>query len=197
MGCSSSLHTSNDSTTPYAVCIEISQSHPTTGQLTARQKQLVKFTWKIFADDMTGYGVQVFTYIFRIRPTIRSIFPFQDIPMASLPKDRRFRGHASRFMQAVGATVDNIDSLDRISSVFYDLGKQHCGINGFDPEYFNLFFEALMSVWKEKLEGRFVGDIETGWRSVFLFLLWKLRDGMGYPELKSIPETVSKQCNNT
>ena len=79
MGCTSSLSTAVHKRRsvvrqgetlgpkPYAVCIEINQKNPTTGQLTLRQRQLLRRTWKSFAEDMTGFGVLVFTYIFNAR----------------------------------------------------------------------------------------------------------------------------------
>ena len=97
-------------------------------------------------------------------------------------------------MQAVGATVDNMDTLDRLSPLLYDLGHQHCKIIGFDADYFDLFFDALMKVWRERLKQRFTGDVETAWKIVFLFILRQLRDGMqphdARPSSLQTPETA-------
>ena len=106
------------------------------------------------------------------------MFPFQDVPISELYKDCRFRGHASRFMQVVGATVDNIDSLEMLTPVLTELGHQHCQIAGFDEDYFELFMDAMISVWRDRLKQRFRGDVELAWKTVFMFILKQLREGM-------------------
>ena len=43
-------------------------------------------------------------------------------------------------MQAIGAAVDNIHSLDQnLAPLLIDLGKAHAGSGMFDPSYFELF----------------------------------------------------------
>ena len=53
-------------------------------------------------------------------------------------------------MQAIGAAVDNIHSLDEnLAPLLIDLGKAHSTSGMFDPSYFELFKVSCLSLKKK------------------------------------------------
>lgn len=149
-----------------------------TDKMTQQQKRVIKKTWKYLSDDMTGYGIQVFSRIFQLNPHVKKLFPCRDVEGDALLRDPNFKGHASRFMQAVGAAVDNIDDWDAsLSPLLIGLGKQHITFTGFKPEYFDAFTEAMMYVWEQTLGTKFNDITRDSWRTVFEFIMSTLKEG--------------------
>ncbi len=142
------------------------------------QKKLVRKNWKFLANDLTGRGTKVFLKIFLLNTEVKSLFPFRELEGEKLIKGHEFKGHASRFMQAVGAVVDNIDTLDQsLAPLLIDLGKQHIHFKGFKPDYFNAFEHAMLSVWSEELGNKFDHTAREAWNKIFKFILMKLKEG--------------------
>ena len=145
---------------------------------TEAEKALVKKTWKVLANDLKGRGSKVFIAIFRANPAIKALFPFDGMEGEVLMKSTLFKGHASRFMQAVGAVVDNIDSLDEaLSPLLLGLGKHHVLFPGFEPVYFNSFQTGMRQVWAEDLGSKFNAHAQQAWDKVFEFIMHKLKEG--------------------
>ncbi|KAK3096804.1 hypothetical protein FSP39_003494 [Pinctada imbricata] len=143
-----------------------------------RDKQLVRRTWRLMAVDLAGNGSKVFLRIFELRPELKQLFPFRDVIGDELMKNPTFKGHASRFMQAVGAAVDNIDDWEAaFSPLLLGLGRQHINFGGFKPEYFNAFADSMMFIWEQVLGDRFTTEARCAWQGVFEFIMLKLKEG--------------------
>lgn len=125
---------------------------------TERQKILVRKTWKYLSNDLTGYGTMVFLRIFEQHPHVKKLFPsICNDEGETLLKNPLFKGHASRFMQAVGAVVDNLDNLEEaLAPLLIGLGRNHINFMGFRSEYFEAFTHAMVHVWKGQLKQRSV-----------------------------------------
>ena len=148
------------------------------GYISFENKKLVKKTWKILSRDIPGVGAKIFLRIFEANPNIKEIFHCQGLEGEALLKSHQFKGHASRFMQAIGAAVDNIDDLiNGMGPMLEVLGRQHMSFNGFKPEFWDTFTEAILCVWKETLRHRFSTDVATAWKLVFAFIILKLKQG--------------------
>ena len=146
--------------------------------LTDRQRHLVKRTWRILADDMTGRGIMIFMRVFEKHPDLQEIFPFRETPKEVLLRDPRFRGHGSRFMQAVGAAVDNISDWEgSLSPFLVELGKQHARTTGFESKFFATFADIMIEVWRQELGRKLTPEVEKAWRIIFTFLVEKLHHG--------------------
>jgi hemoglobin-like flavoprotein len=141
-------------------------------------KRNVKKTWKILSKDMPGIGAKIFLKIFSLKPEIKQIFPFRDCTGEELMRDTHFRGHASRFMQAVGAAVDNVNDLDTaMTSLLFGLGQQHIHYTGFNVQYFDLFITAMLVVFEKELNIKFTQEVANSWRLVLEFMISKLKEG--------------------
>ncbi|XP_067676830.1 hemoglobin subunit mu-like [Haliotis asinina] len=146
--------------------------------ITGQQRMLVRRTWRYLAGDMTGIGSKVFIRIFNLYPNVKQLFPCRHKEGTELLRDPNFKGHASRFMQAVGAVVDNMDDLDTsLSPLLIGLGRQHINFNGFIPENFDAFTQSMTLTWEEELNGHFTEEVKDAWVAVFRFIMMKLKEG--------------------
>lgn len=166
MGCSAFK-----STVPPSVLLSRSD------QLSEKQKSIIRSTWKKISNDLSGRAAMVFLRIFELHPQIKNLFPCRDLEGEKLLNDHHFKGHASRFMQAVGAAVDNLDDMEVLSPLLTGLGRRHVLFQGFRPKYWDAFTEAILFVWKQELKFRFNGDARDSWQAVLNFIIIKLNEG--------------------
>jgi len=116
-------------------------------ELTEQQKKVIIKNWTYLSSDLSGRGSRIFLLIFGRNPLIKSIFSFGHLDGDELVCDPRFKGHALRFMQAVGVVVDNIDNYNEVlTPLLNDLGRRHTQFKGFKPIYFNEFQDSIMQV---------------------------------------------------
>ena len=161
--------------------VRMNRSHSTENVLTEEQKRIIRQTWKLISNDMTDRGVRIFLTIFERQPKVRELFPFHDKKTKEeLMNDARFRGHASRFMQAVGAAVENLDNLQQaMSPLLGELGRQHGKQMFFEPQYFDLFEDVMLETIREDLGRFYRPDVKEAWTTMINFLINQLRDGYG------------------
>lgn len=183
MGCSTSSLDENPgsfkcpSKTPTSFGHELS-SYASCEVMSESEKRLVKKTWKYMAKNMSANGAKVFLRIFELKPDLKQLFPFRNDDGESLINDPNFTGHASRFMQAVGAAIDNIHNLHVFfGPLLIGLGKQHIKFGGFKPEYWDVFTEAMLFVWENELGEEFDDKYRYAWTKVFEFIMEQLKDG--------------------
>lgn len=145
---------------------------------TEKQKKIVIRNWKMLSNDLSGRGSKIFLRIFEMNPAVKKLFPCGHLEGEALLKDPHFKGHASRFMQAVGAVIDNIDNYEEaLAPLLLGLGRQHIHFKGFQPDYWNSFESAILHVWREELASKFNTDAREAWHKVFQFILTKLNEG--------------------
>ncbi|ELT89756.1 hypothetical protein CAPTEDRAFT_98019 [Capitella teleta] len=145
---------------------------------TDRQKAIITKTWRHMGNDLTGRGSKVFLKIFNLHPEVKQLFPsLKNDNEDQLLKNPCFRGHASRFMQSVGAVVENLDTPGDLSPLLIDLGRKHVLFGGFTPEYFAAFTEGMMCIWSEELGKGFTDEVSVAWKTVFDFIMSQLQDG--------------------
>ncbi|XP_006823444.1 neuroglobin-like [Saccoglossus kowalevskii] len=170
MGCSVSTSTENGKN-----FVQLSDS---VDIFTERQRRIVRKTWRPLANDMTGNGTKVFLHIFEMNPKVKQLFPCRDKTGEELLKDLNFKGHASRFMQSVGAAVDNLDNLETsLAPLLMNLGKSHNHFSGFELNYFDSFTGAMLHVWELELQDRFTPEVMEAWKLVFDYMMGKMKDG--------------------
>ena len=154
--------------------------------ISQEEKVLIKRQWKVLSADMKATGAAVFMKIFRAYPEIKQQFPYGDTDTNNLPMNSELRGHAFRFMQAVGATVENIDELDSsMSEALMTLGKQHVKFTGFKPYYIQAFYDAILEVWREVLGVYYTPACADAWSHLLLFMMEKLKKGYHLASLEA------------
>ena len=135
--------------------------------LTERQIRMIRKTWKKLDDDLTGRGIQLFFKIMDADNNVQGLFPWRHVPRSSLVGNPWFRGHASRFMQAVGAVVDCLGSTEQqVLLIICDIGRKHAKTNNFDDSYFALFARCIMEMLEEEIGRQFNKEVKDAWETV-------------------------------
>lgn len=150
------------------------------GTVTAEERLIVTKTWKIMSKDLPGNGMQVFLRIFEIAPEVKKLFSIEHVRHSDVVRNVIIRGHASRFMQAIGAAVDRINDYDAscdLDKLLHHLGQQHTQYVGFSPDYFEVFYEALMWQWERCMGKAFTQEVADSWSHVFAYVMWRLQEG--------------------
>src|SRR6218665_1277905 len=92
--------------------------------LSAQQKTIVQRTWRVLSSDLADRGVRIFLHIFEKTPPIKTIFAYRDLVGDQLRRNRHFVSHAAKFLQAVGAVVENLDKCrDNVAPLLNSLGE--------------------------------------------------------------------------
>ncbi|KAH3706565.1 hypothetical protein DPMN_065952 [Dreissena polymorpha] len=147
-------------------------------EISQEESVIVRRTWPYLCKDLQGNGLQVFLRIFEIAPETQQLFHVENVRHIDLIKNVSIKGHASRFMNAIGAAVDNLDDLDsKLAKLLITLGEQHTHYKGFKVEYFETFYEAMMWQWERCLGSMFTFDVADTWSHVFVYIMLKLQKG--------------------
>ena len=150
-----------------------------TPAITDRDQEILQQTWNRLSSRLSGIGVKVFLRIFELAPSAKEAFQFGKLSEEELLSNGLFRSHATRFMQAVEVTVNNLDVLDVIIVPnLVSLGRRHLTIPGFRPEYLKTFETAMMDVWSEELGKKyFCKNAQIAWQKVFHLIANSLQEG--------------------
>ena len=175
MGCSPSL----DVPKPNIIVNRLDDRTPNDIHLLSRnQRHLVRKTWRYLADDMTGRGTIVFSFIFLLCPDLKKLFPFRDVVEEDLVNNFEYRCHAARFMQVVGAVVGGLSNLNEvINPLLEELGDRHSHHVGMPAEAFEVFKNAMILAWEQELRAKFTPEAKEAWIVVFDVIIFALRRG--------------------
>ena len=108
------------------------------------------------------------------------MFPFHDAWGDQLIRHPQFVQQANRFMRVIAIVVNAVDRLRNEqggSPALYELGRRHVTIEGFLPDYFDVFTRAVIYVWQQELRELFSSDVAEAWRTLFAYIIGQLRDG--------------------
>ena len=150
------------------------------GTWTTEERIIVTKTWKSMANDLQGNGMQVFLRIFEIAPDAKTLFHIQHVRHRDVVRNTIIKGHASRFMQAIGAAVDSINECESgndFDKHLHILGQQHTHYVGFNPDYFEVFYDAIMWQWERYMDKAFTQEVADAWSHVFAYVMWRLKEG--------------------
>lgn len=142
------------------------------------EKLLIKRQWRVLSADIKGTGTSVFMELFKLNPEMKQLFPFRNVRDAELLEDADFKRHGIRFMQAISATIENIDDLEKsLRNSLISLGKLHINFTGFKLKYFETFKDAIANVWRSALRSSYNKESEEAWNPVILFIMDNLKLG--------------------
>lgn len=186
MGCTSSFYLTKKSCThftsytgPVKSGVAFALKHPI--EVSSEEIEIVRKTWPTLAKDLQGNGLQVFLRIFELRPETKALFSVENVRHSELARNVVIKAHGARFLNAIGAAVDNLDEVDqednKLCKMLFGLGQQHKHFKGFKPEYFEVFYEALMWQWKHCMGDQFTTEVSDTWSHVFVIIIEKLKEG--------------------
>ena len=165
-------------------------------QLTAKQKKLIRSTWKRLKSKQVLLGMSIFYKIFQTEPHLAKLFGFVDVmtaDRASFSSHPSFVAHATNFITGIDGAVENMDVLDQgYSGVLLNLGKRHARFSSdMTSTVFNVFLHAIFEVLSEELKGHFTPEVADAWRALFYYITDKLKEGYN----TSCPQISEKLTN--
>lgn len=147
-------------------------------EVTKEEAALIRNTWDIISPKRREWAVEIFIRIFELSPQTKALFPFRDLGNEALTQHPMFKGHATRFINAVHSTVNNLDALDLVLIPnLVKLGKTHTDIPGFDLSYLNVFICAIRDVWARALGPQWTHEAQVAWGKVFCLITAAIEDG--------------------
>lgn len=163
-------------------------------KLSAEQKVLICDIWK--KDDfdwMFEIGTSIYSEIFRLKPSVKSLFPYIaecEKRKMDLKESKRFSDQALRFVQVLGMAVGNIsenepkdEDFDRI---LFQLGRQHITLirGGFKVEYWQVFEQACVAIMEMEYRNNFrpltneqLKAAVDGWQIICNHIIMGMRKG--------------------
>ncbi|XP_014676299.1 PREDICTED: neuroglobin-like [Priapulus caudatus] len=150
--------------------------------VTEQERRLLRKTWRYMTNqyDLMELGCEVFLMIFELNPEAKKMFPCRDVEGEELLTNHDFKGHASRFMQAVGAAIDHLDDLQlELEPLLCTLGRTHANYRnrGFVPHFFDEFTAAMIQTWQKKLGRKFTPDVRAAWLTMLSFVAAAMKSG--------------------
>jgi hemoglobin-like flavoprotein len=149
--------------------------------ITPVERKTVQQTWPTLAKDLQGNGLQIFLRIFEISPDVKILFHVENVRHSQLARNATIKAHGKRFINAIGSAVDSLEEIDKednkLCEFLFTLGQQHQNYKGFKPEYFEIFYEALMCQWERCMGDGFTPEVTNAWSHLFVFLMEKLKEG--------------------
>lgn len=146
--------------------------------LTSSEKRLIRSTWECLAVDKRALGTKIFLGIFELSPMLKELFPFRHAEDDSIPRHPLFIAHATRFVNAIQSTIDNLDSLHvTLLPTLVTLGRAHANIPGFNLDYMCIFTQTIVDVWRRELGSVWCIDIMLAWNKVLDIIVTGLQQG--------------------
>lgn len=138
----------------------------------------IRATWATLEERANDHGVEVFLAIFALRPELKALFPFGDVPDVALQAHSIFRSHAMRFMRAIDLVVKHLDDLEVGATPSLELlGRTHRRIIGFHPEDLWVFHSAMNTVWEKRIGDGYDEQTRAAWQKVFNIITGKMSEG--------------------
>jgi len=183
MGCASSISDKQrlyPQKTKHITVTKLKFDKTCIGTWTTEERGIITKTWERMTNDIQGNGMQVFLRIFEIAPDIKSLYSIQHVRPRDVVHNAVIIGHASRFMQAIGAAVVRINECEGSNDFdeqLHRLGQKHTHFIGFKPNYFEVFYDAIMWQWERYMSETFTQEVADAWSHVFAYIMWRLKEG--------------------
>lgn len=82
-----------------------------------------------------------------------------------------------KVVAAVVCVVDSLSSSKYGSLALVELGRKHVTMEGFLPDYFDVFTRAVMAVWRQELRDACTPEVADAWHTLFVYIIEQLKVG--------------------
>ncbi|XP_074648006.1 globin-like [Tubulanus polymorphus] len=140
---------------------------PATG-LTQRQKNAIKNSWDLVAEDAKGNGIVFYMRLFDEYPDYQKLFPkgISNKTKEELPGSIRMKAQAAKTMMALNNYVANLNDPAVLVVMLKDLARSHLAF-GVGKEHFTNVKSPLMWALETALGAeRFNEFTQNAWSSV-------------------------------
>lgn len=132
--------------------------------MNARQRHLVKRSWRQVGDDAPRLAELFYTRLFEMAPPLRQLFQ-GDLKLQQ-----------QRLATMMGTLVEDLDRLEQVRPLLHDLGARHTRYGVTDAQY-ETFGDALMWAFQRVLWSDFTPDVEEAWRAAYRLMAEEMKAG--------------------
>ena len=122
--------------------------------MNARQRQLVKRSWRQVGPDAMRLAELFYSRLFDMAPPLRQLFR-GDLTLQQ-----------QRLVTMLGTIVEDLDRLEGLEPTLRELGERHARLGILDAHYAT-FGDALMWALQRVLWSDFTPEVEDAWRAAY------------------------------
>ncbi|XP_067009497.1 neuroglobin-like [Anabrus simplex] len=147
-------------------------------ELSDRQKELLRETWKELEDNIAKVGVITFISLFETHPDVQAVFmPFSGLPLDELKQSKQLRAHALRVMAFVQKAVARLHEPEKLQTLLQELGKKHHHY-GAKEQYVDLIGPQFIQAIQPSLEDRWTPELQQAWAQLFHYIAFFMKGSM-------------------
>ncbi|XP_075531955.1 globin-like [Dermacentor variabilis] len=136
--------------------------------LTAREKKLIRNSWRKFCERNPDYDVDIFIGMFAKHPEYLQLFPrFRDKELRALRDDADFRAHACAVGQQLSAIVDCTEDDEVLIELIRKNAADHLPRAGVRPANFEGLFAATLEQMVAINRALMTPATVNAWRRLF------------------------------
>ncbi|KAK6999158.1 neuroglobin [Biomphalaria glabrata] len=154
--------------------------------VTPEEKELLRSSWNIVSQDISGVGMNIFKKLFDIETDLMKLFKRMltkgetgQVVVDSI----RLEGHATGVLRQIGLVVENMDNNSALTTTLIALGEVHANYR-VRPEMLPLLWPAIRDALKIACEDEFTQQMELAWKHLYDFVTCHLSEGMVIAHLK-------------
>ncbi|XP_063425722.1 neuroglobin-like isoform X2 [Mytilus trossulus] len=160
--------------------------------LNERQIFQLQQSWKAISRKMEYTGINMFIRIFETHADLKKFF-FMVENCTTISEMRESKGlakHVLMVMNTLDDTIYNLNDMQYVIDLLYDIGKQHRTFSDFRREFFLSVTEPFLLAVKETLGDRYTRNMATAYRRLIQFVIANIFQGFGdmSTEKKKIPD---------
>jgi len=125
--------------------------------MNSHQKELIRDSWQKLRPSVERAAELFYTRLFQEDPALRELFSGE------------VAAQGKRLMTMMGTAVDQLDNLETMTPLLYELGQRHVNY-GVQAQHYETFRDALMWTLQNVLGADFYPEVEEAWGAFFEFL---------------------------
>ncbi|VDI63621.1 neuroglobin-like [Mytilus galloprovincialis] len=149
--------------------------------LNERQIFQLQQSWKAISRKMEYTGINMFIRIFETHADLKKFFFMVEncTTIAEMRESKGLAKHVLMVMNTLDDTIYNLNDMQYVIDLLYDIGKQHRTFSDFRREFFLSVTEPFLLAVKETLGDRYTRNMATAYRRLIQFVIANIFQGFG------------------
>ncbi|XP_029456281.1 cytoglobin [Rhinatrema bivittatum] len=134
-------------------------------EISDAEKRVIQETWSRVYTNCEDVGVSILIRFFVNFPSAKqyfSQFKHMEDPL-EMERSLQLRKHARRVMGAVNNVVENVNDMDKVSTILALVGKSHALKHKVEPVYFKILTGVMLEVIAEEYANDFTPEVQRAW----------------------------------
>ncbi|XP_078510726.1 cytoglobin [Lissotriton helveticus] len=133
--------------------------------ITEVEKRLIRETWSRVYGNCEDVGVSILIRFFVNFPSAKQYFSQFKHMEDTLEMERsvQLRKHARRVMGAINNVVENLDDMDKVSTILSLVGRSHALKHKVEPVYFQIITGVILEILIEEYTDDFTPEVQRAW----------------------------------